>query len=133
MEDIIQNKNICFSCANEVSDEKRQKKYKEQRMTRGFDDTECWNLDITFCKFIIPRLKVFKEQNDGYPVRYHSKEEWDKILDDMIEGFELNSNKFDTVFSFDLSVKCQYKQDLSSNTQGVSKTQKIFKTSYNLY
>lgn len=95
MEDIIQNKNICFSCANEVSDKDRQKKYKEQRMTRGFDDTECWNLDITFCKFIIPRLKVFKEQNDGYPVRYHSKEEWDKILDDMIEGFELNSNKFE--------------------------------------
>ena len=94
MEDVIQNKNICFSCANEVSDEKRQKKYKEQRMTRGFDDTETWNLDITFCLFIVPRLKVFKELNDGYPARFSSKEEWDKILDDMIEGFELNSNKF---------------------------------------
>lgn len=94
MEDVIQNKNICFSCANEVSDKERQKKYKEQRMTRGFDDTETWNLDITFCLFIVPRLKVFKELNDGYPARFSSKEEWDKILDDMIEGFELNSNKF---------------------------------------
>lgn len=94
MEDVIQNKNICFSCANEVSDEKRQQKYKEQRMTRGFDDTECWNLDITFCLFIVPRLKVFKELNDGYPARFHSKEEWDKIIDEMIEGFELNANKF---------------------------------------
>lgn len=94
MEDVIQNKNICFSCANEVSDKERQKKYKEQRMTRGFDDTECWNLDITFSLFIIPRLKVFKELNDGYPARYNSKEEWDKILDEMIEGFELHSNKF---------------------------------------
>ncbi len=94
MEDVIQNKNICFSCANEVSDKERQKKYKEQRMTRGFDDTECWNLDITFSLFIIPRLKVFKELNDGYPARYHSIEEWNKILDEMIEGFELHSNKF---------------------------------------
>ena len=94
MEDVIQNKNICFSCANEVSDKERQKKYKEQRMTRGFDDTETWNLDITFCLLIVPRLKVFKELNDGYPARFSSKEEWDKILDDMIEGFELNSNKF---------------------------------------
>lgn len=94
MEDVIQNKNICFSCANEVSDKERQKKYKEQRMTRGFDDTECWNLDITFSLFLIPRLKVFKELNDGYPARYNSKEEWDKILDEMIEGFELHSNKF---------------------------------------
>mgnify|MGYP006935989052 FL=1 len=94
MEDVIQNKNICFSCANEVSDKERQKKYKEQRMTRGFDDTECWNLDITFSLFIIPRLKVFKELNDGYPARYNAKEEWDKILDEMIEGFELHSNKF---------------------------------------
>lgn len=95
MEDVIQNKNICFSCANEVSDKERQKKYKEQRMTRGFDDTELWNLDITFCKFIVPRLKVFKELNDGYPARFNSIEEWNKILDEMIEGFELNSNKFD--------------------------------------
>lgn len=94
MEDVIQNKNICFSCANEVSDKERQKKYKEQRMTRGFDDTECWNLDITFSLFIVPRLKVFKELNDGYPARYHSIEEWNKILDEMIEGFELHSNKF---------------------------------------
>lgn len=94
MEDVIQNKNICFSCANEVSDKERQKKYKEQRMTRGFDDTECWNLDITFSLFLIPRLKVFKELNDGYPARYHSIEEWNKILDEMIEGFELHSNKF---------------------------------------
>ena len=94
MEDVIQNKNICFSCANEVSDKERQKKYKEPRLTRGFDDTETWNLDITFCLFIVPRLKVFKELNDGYPARFSSKEEWDKILDDMIEGFELNSNKF---------------------------------------
>ena len=94
MEDVIQNKNICFSCANEVSDKERKKKYKEQRMTRGFDDTEMWNLDITFCKFIIPRLKVFKELNDGYPARYHSIEEWNKILDEMIEGFEFHSNKF---------------------------------------
>ena len=56
-----------------------------------------------------------------------------KIGIDIYQKIKFNSNKFDAVFSFDITVKCQYKQDLSSSTQGISTTQKIFKTSYNLY
>jgi len=57
--------NVCFSCANEVEDEERRKKYKEQRLERGFDDTETWDLDYVFAKFMLPRLKrLMKVSNE---------------------------------------------------------------------
>lgn len=28
---------------------------------------DCWNLDVSFCKWMIPRLKYLKENNQGYP------------------------------------------------------------------
>ena len=63
----------------------------------GIDDKELWNLDITLTEFILPRLKAFKEMDrKGYPVldgidpqdEKKSTETWEKILDDMIKGFE---------------------------------------------
>ena len=57
--------NVCFSCANEVEDDERRKKYKEQRLERGFDDTETWDLDYVFAKFMLPRLKrLMKVSNE---------------------------------------------------------------------
>ena len=61
------------------------------------DDRELWNLDVTLTEFILPRLKAFKEMDrKGYPVldgidpqdEKKSTETWEKILDDMIKGFE---------------------------------------------
>ena len=85
-------------------DDYRAKKYKEQRMTRGFDDSETWNFDITIAKFIVPRLKRFKECKNGYPARLTEKK-WDKILDEMIEGFELHCTKDDWDFDPDLNAR----------------------------
>lgn len=61
--------------------------YRRQRLERGFDDTEVWNLDYTFAKFVLPRLKRFKEVNQGYPATM-TYEEWDECLDRMIYAFE---------------------------------------------
>jgi hypothetical protein len=95
MEDILHRKNVNFSCIDETDkDPKLLEKWKLQRDERGFDDTETWNLDVTLAKFIVPRLKVFKELNNGYPSKFKAKEEWDKVLDEMIEGFELYSDKW---------------------------------------
>lgn len=75
---------------NLPKDDKRQKKWKKQRKERGFDDTELWALDSSITKFILPRLKAFKESKASYPGHLTEKK-WDKILDNMIEGFEEHS------------------------------------------
>lgn len=58
-----------------------------QRRTRGFDDSELWNLDDTFARWILPRLKAFRATTPSHP-HYVSYEEWLQILDDMIYAFE---------------------------------------------
>jgi hypothetical protein len=84
-----------------------------QKLTRGFSDEECWNLDYTIAKFILPRLKHFKKHNYGLPWRSHkmingevvelmesekiydraidgslTSEEWDDVLNNIIFAFE---------------------------------------------
>jgi hypothetical protein len=74
---------------------KREFRYYWQRLTRGWDDSELWNLDATISEFVIPRLKRFKEYQHGYP-SYMTEEEWDGILDQMILAFENNLEDFPT-------------------------------------
>lgn len=80
--------NICFSIIepNDTSKE-RNDQYKKQRIERGFDDSETWNLDATIASFILPRLKRFKVVNRGYPPSL-TEEEWNNIIDKMIFSFE---------------------------------------------
>jgi hypothetical protein len=51
------------------------------------DNKEIWNLDISICKFIIPRLEIFKEQVLGHPPGI-TKEEWIEVLDKMLQFFK---------------------------------------------
>ena len=51
--------NICFSLTNE--DDKREVEFKGQRLKRGFDDSETWDLRCTIANFIIPRLEQYEE------------------------------------------------------------------------
>ena len=66
-----------------------------QRRTRGFDDSETYSLDMTLAQHILPRLKRFKELNFGMPGEFQTLEEWELILDSMIEAFELSANQFE--------------------------------------
>jgi len=67
-----------------------------QRITRGWDDSDTWELDFTIAKFVLPRLKRFKELNLLYPPET-TEEQWDKDLDDIIFAMEVevygNENK----------------------------------------
>ena len=81
--------NICFSLTDENDD--REVEYSEQRKIRGFDDSETWSLTDTICRFIIPRLKRFKEVR-GTPSQL-SEEDWNIILDKMILAFELTTRE----------------------------------------
>ena len=76
-------KDIGYSLCNEISKEDdRQEFWKQQRAERGFDNTELWNLDITFAKFLVPRLKAAKES-------YALEEE---VMDKIIFAFEYASS-----------------------------------------
>lgn len=102
--------NVCFSLAE--PDDDRWEDWEYQRRTRGFDDTELWNLDSTIVKFILPRLKVFRDQCHGTPgnIIYeiggdeafqkhdeetHRKadERWMEILDTIIWSLENYDNE----------------------------------------
>lgn len=87
--DPINIPNVNFSI--KVEDSEKAEVYKQQRLERGFDDTETWNLDSTIAAFIVPRLKRFKEINTGYPPEL-TEEQWDEILDKMIKFFEFASD-----------------------------------------
>ena len=59
-----------------------------QRRTRGWDDSETWNLDHSIAVLLLPRLIRFKELNNGHPGQFSSMEEWNAVLDDVIYCFE---------------------------------------------
>ena len=44
------------------------KRLKKKKGLSKIQDNECWSLDLTIIKFILPRLKKFKEINiNSYP------------------------------------------------------------------
>ena len=65
------------------------------RIKNGFFPCDCWNLDHELAVWLVPRLKLFKINNHGYPYEFTS-EQWDAILDEMIEGFSLKIREWDT-------------------------------------
>lgn len=53
---------MSYSLSGQISkDDPRQQLWEEQRHERGFDNTELWNLDITFASFLLPQLKLLLE------------------------------------------------------------------------
>ena len=87
-------KNVNFSLIKE--DDSRFEDFKKQRLERGFDNSELWSLDCTIAEFIVPRLKAFKEvsADEGDHPGSLAEKEWQDILSQMIEGFELYPNHF---------------------------------------
>lgn len=76
---------------------KSNQKLKKQLYKKGFDNSECWNLDITIAKFILPRLKNFQKITIGYPSKLKNEKKWNKILNKMIISFELILNDDENV------------------------------------
>lgn len=72
----------------------RRNKYQTQRKTRGWDDSETWNLDLTITRFILPRLRRFEEITIGYPSEI-TPQEWHILLKKMIVAFEELENRWD--------------------------------------
>lgn len=68
---------------------RQRKKWLKQRGLY-VNPKETWSLDVNLAKYIIPRLKKFKELNNGYPGigEMDTPEKWDEALDKMIQAFE---------------------------------------------
>ncbi len=87
-----------------------------QRNTRGWDDSECWNLDYSLAKLIAPRLRRFKETKDGWCPAEYTMEEWNIILDKMIAAFEYYGS--DQRWDIEAEVKHQEGIDLFAKHYG---------------
>ena len=78
--------NVNFSLIER--DDDRWELFKQQRLERGFDDSELWNLNDSIARFIYPRLKAFSEDTISYPIGLTPKK-WERILNDMVLAFKL--------------------------------------------
>ncbi len=67
----------------------RKKKFHKQFKEQGWTDMDTWSLDSAIARFILPRLKRFKELTIGVPNGFNDIAEWYAVLDQMILAFEL--------------------------------------------
>ena len=59
-----------------------------QRCKRGFDDSETWDLQDTFYRWLLPRLKRFYEVTRGYPTNYKTFKQWKNELKSRVKQLE---------------------------------------------
>ena len=62
-----------------------------EKKETGMSHDETWDLKTNIAVFLVPRLKLFKEQQmsiGGHPGCFENKEEWYVVLDKMIFAFE---------------------------------------------
>lgn len=79
----------------DIPDKKRNKKWKKEREEFGVDERETWSLNTRISEYILPRLKFYKKFSKGYPDGV-SVEEWDIILDKMIQAFKIVALMYET-------------------------------------
>ena len=70
------------------ADDERQALWAEQRVARGFDDTELWNLEDTIARYVLPRLRALRAK-PLTPPRDLTLAQWHNLLDKMIVAFDL--------------------------------------------
>lgn len=88
-------------------------KSKYQLFRYGFEFRDCWSLDYSTARYLVPRLEHLKKTKHGCPIFCYKDlnkeffteeddkeaiENWGTILDKMIFGFEfiLNQDKYET-------------------------------------
>ena len=103
-----------------------------QRGKRGWADCDWWGMDYYLISIILPMLKELKKNQHGHPADL-TEEKWNKILDEMVEGFEaaeraLNDEYVDKFQPnwFESNEKLT-KETLNKCLEETIKDQKIFK------
>lgn len=64
-------------------------KYGFQRITRGYSDRDCWNLDNTLLIYLAQTLNWLSEHSHGYPGygEFDTYEKWQKYLQELALDF----------------------------------------------
>lgn len=100
----------------------RKLKYLWQKLTRGFSDEITWNLNTELAKWLLPRLKRFKELANGYPPNL-TPEEWEENLDKVIHALEIEVYEEDvklwSMFSNDDAKTAYYKKLEKEREEGL--------------
>ena len=80
-------KECFFWETDQMLDDDRQERWKEQRELYGFDEREVWSLYSRIAVFIYPRLKMYREFCSSSIPFGMTQEKWEGILDDMLFAF----------------------------------------------
>jgi len=59
-----------------------------QRGWRGYSDSDVWDIDCYISHWMPSALRRLRHSGNSYPADLSGRDEWDKILDEMILGFE---------------------------------------------
>ena len=78
---------------------KRKVRFFFQRLIRGFDDSDTWDLEDVFYRWLLPRLKRFSEITCAYPMRCKSFDEWKKELGKRVKQLDMIVNVDDMDFN----------------------------------
>ena len=77
--DIRKYKEVCFSLDDDNMN--KSELYKKQREERGWDDTELFALDVTFGKFMLPRMKeLLKKRTQTFEIPDYEIKEFEEII-----------------------------------------------------
>lgn len=106
--------NVCFSLTDK--DDNRESKFIQQRLERGFDDSETWSLYNTISFFILPRLIRYQEIANTL---FQRTEEEVSDIDSLIRAFSLiNRNDGEGIFT---------KEEEKEIQLGLEKFHKVFR------
>lgn len=100
-------KHPIFHLSREELTTKKFKKVKKERRKYGFSYEECWNLDETLAKLILPRLVRFRDSTNCYPNGFKDLEDWKNTIDKMIESFAIIVEKNSWMLKGDEQKKVQ--------------------------
>ena len=79
-----------------------------QRAVRGYGDCDLWCMDSYWAEVTLAMLQRFREHHGAYP-GFITPEEWNGLLDEMIEGFEVARRIIES--DYDLTTKDWIKQE----------------------
>ena len=98
----------CFHPWDFIGQTFRNIRWAYQRITRGFSDADCWNLDSYLLEIIPEMVDNLRKNTHGFPVsdRFFTFEDWDKfLLEEIIiplrnarEDQSIQNNEYDYVY-----------------------------------
>jgi len=121
---------------NKIQDLYYKVKYFIQRGKRGWADCDVWDLDHYICDLMIQTLTHLKTITNGCPPELFDKNatnqswKWEKILDEIIEGFNAGKEIIDEKNIFNIEniedYQKEYKYLLKKFNKGIELLKQYF-------